>query len=396
MLFRGFFVIWALAFLLPAMLLGQGTIRLPDVVGSAGVTERRIAIGGDAADLVRTAQQLFRLHGGFEQTDDRPEFSFQFNGAGGSGVTLVISSGGQELFRETYSGDSRLKALYRAADAAVQRTLGLPGWFNSSVAFVSDRTGHSEIYLSDILFQATRQLTRDGSQCLSPNLSPDLGIVLYTSYYRTGFPDIFAVDLRSFRRTTFAGFKGTNTGATFSPNGGQVAMILSGSGNSELYLANAAGRNLRRLTRTSSLEADPTWSPDGRSLALTSDQMGKPQIYTIDATGRNFRRVPTTISRNCSEPSWNPFDPDRLAFTAAMGGEFEVAIYSFKLGKSSVVTRGPGDAVHPVWLRDGRHLIYTERTSRYNRLMILDTVSGRRTVLSPADMRNAREASVAY
>jgi TolB protein len=153
---------------------------------------------------------------------------------------------------------------------------------------------------------------------------------------------------------------------------------------------------LRRLTRSDSLEASPSWSPDGRQLIFTSDQMGGPQIYSMDLRGRSMSRVRTDISRNCSEPVWNPIDASRIAFTAAVGGEFELAVYSFTENRSQIVSRGPGDAVHPVWLNDGRHLIYTERTSRYSRLMILDSATGKRALLGPAELKNTREASVAY
>jgi len=274
--------------------------------------------------------------------------------------------------------------------------LGTAGFFQCTVAFVSDRTGHAEIYKSDILFQAVRQLTRDRSQCLSPDLSPDGRTLLYTSYHGTGFPDIYRIDLSSGKRSVFAGFKGTNTGAAFSPDGRSVAMILSGSGNSEVYLGNADGRQLRRLTRSTSLEAGPSWSPDGRKIAFTSDQMGGPQIYSMDAQGRSMSRVRTDISRNCSEPAWNPRDPSQIAFTAAIAGEFELAVYSFQEGRSRILSKGAGDAVHPAWLNDGRHLIYTERTPRYTRLMILDSITGKRSRLSPVELNNAQQASPVY
>lgn len=377
-------------------LAAQDPIALPDVVGSATVESRSIRITGEPSSLANTASRLFDLHGGFKRVADGEDFHFRFGVAGPGGVRLEILSGGKKLWQDEFQGGSRNEALYAAADAAVQRTLGIPGFFASRLAFVSDRTGHSEIYLSDILFQSVRQLTRDRSQCLSPNLSPDGRILLYTSYHGTGFPDIYRIDLGTGKRTVFAGFRGTNTGATFGPTGRQVAMILSGSGNSEVYVSNAEGRQLRRLTRSSSLEADPAWSPDGRRLVFTSDQLGGPQIYTMDVQGRSMSRVRTDISRNCSEPTWNPRDSSQIAFTAAVGGEFEVALYSFKEGRSKILSRGAGDAVHPVWLQDGRHLVYTERTPRYSRLMILDTLTGERFRLSPVELNSASEASPVY
>ena len=134
----------------------------------------------------------------------------------------------------------------------------------------------------------------------------------------------------------------------------------------------------------------------GAAVIFTSDQMGGPQLYTMDIQGRSMSRVRTDISRNCSEPTWNPVDADQIAFTAAIGGEFEVAVYSFKENRSRILSKGAGDAVHPIWLNDGRHLIYTERTSRYSRLMILDTITGKKIRLSPTELNNAREASPVY
>lgn len=375
---------------------GEEPIQLPDVVGSSTVKTRSVSLVGEPATLVNKASRLVDLHGGLTRVGGNSDFTLRFSAAGPRSVTLAISSGGRSLWENTFTGSNQLDALYAAADAAVMRTLGIPGFFRSKLAFIADRTGHPEVYLSDFLFQETRQLTRDQSQCLSPNLSPDARTLLYTSYHGNGFPDIYRIDLSSGKRRVFAGFKGTNTGATFSPDGRQVAMILSGSGNSEVYLSSAEGRQLRRLTRSKSLEADPSWSPDGRRIVFTSDQMGGPQIFTMDAQGRSMSRVRTDISRNCSEPAWNPRDPDQVAFTAAIGGDFEVVLFSFKEGKSRIISRGSGDAVHPVWLRDGRHLLYTERTPTYSRLMVLDTLTGDRARLSPAELRNAREAAVAY
>lgn len=372
-------------------------IELPDVVASSGIKTRNISISGSPSNLVQKAKALFKMHGAFKMSgNDRTEFTFEFTESGSSAVELTIKSGGQSLFSDNFSGESLNQALYRAADTAVRKTLGIPGFFSGQLAFISDHSGHSEVYQSDLLFSKVRKLTNDRSQCLLPELSPDGNTLLYTSYHASGFPDIYKIDLNSGRRTPFAAFKGTNMGARFSPDGKSVAMILSGSGNSELYLGNSDGAQLRRLTRTKSLEADPSWSPNGKRIALTSDQQGKPQIFTINADGSDFSRERTDISRNCSEPDWNPRRPDLLAFTAAMGKEFEIAVFSFKNQKSEVISRGTGDAVHPAWLNDGRHIIFTQRTSTYSRLMILDTETGNHSRLSPSELNNASMADFIY
>jgi TolB protein len=374
----------------------QDRIQIGPIEGTSSQQTRTIQVTGSPTSLVTQASRLFDLHGGLKRVTTRADFNLSFTAEGASGVKLAISSSGRALWSGSFQGATQRDALTKAADTAVSKTLGIPGFFQSKIAFISDRTGKAEVYISDILFQAVRQLSRDGNQCLSPNLAPDGRSLLYTSYHGTGFPDIYQVNLATGQRKVFAGFKGTNTGATFSPDGRMVAMVLSGSGNSEIYLSNSQGGQVRRLTRRSSLEADPAFSPDGRRIVFTSDQMGGPQIYTMDIQGRSITRVRTDVSRNCSEPTWNPQDAAQIAFTAAVAGEFEVAVYNFKEQRSRIISSGAGDAVHPAWLNDGRHLIYTERTSRYSRLVVLDTITGNRARLSPTQLNDAREASPIY
>ncbi len=391
-----------LFFLLLGVVLGPLPATAQDgdlgVIEGRARAEYRIQVTSADRAMQRLAEAAFNLHGAFElrSTASDVHFIFNFEPNGGNSVTLTISSGGQRLLSRDFSGRDATNALLRAADHAVERTLDLPGFFAGTLALISDRTGSPEVYVSDLFFQSTLQLTRDRAECLLPALSPDGKTLLYTSYHRNSFPDIYKIDLRTNRRTTFAGFRGTNTGAVFSPDGRNVAMILSGSGNTEIYLSNGEGKDLRRLTRTEALESDPAWSPDGRRIAYTSDSPGRPQIFVMDASGARPTRVPTDISRHCSEPAWNPHDDDKLAFTAAMAGEFEVCVYSFSKRKSEVVTSGAGDAIEPVWLRDGRHLIYTRRTSKESYLMVLDTHTRKATRLSPSGFGKSYQADFRY
>ncbi|MCD8482792.1 MAG: biopolymer transporter Tol [Verrucomicrobia bacterium] len=374
----------------------QGPVELGTIEQAVNVQRLNVRLSSPNPQAMGLLQRAFALHGGFEvRASGNVDFEITVV-PNERQAELIITSAGRELLRQQVSGTDWRDATLRAADTAVRRTLGIPGFFAGMVAFISDRTGHSEVYVSDMFFERPRQLTRDRALCLLPNLSPDGSRLLYTSYHRNGFPDIFSIDLRSNRRDVFASFRGLNTGAVHSPDGRQVAMILSGSGNSELYVSDAQGQNIRRLTRTAGLEADPTWSPDGRRLAFTSDEHGRPQIFTINADGTGMRRLPTNISRNCSEPNWNPVNADQIIFTAAIGREFELVLWEFSRNASRVLTQGTGDAVHPTWLRDGRHVIYTERTARYSRLMVLDTVTGRSVRLSPDSFNNASMATFAY
>lgn len=358
-----------------------------------------ITIASTTADLANLANAAFRLHGGYRIVPPaEAAFTFRLNRVGANRVEIVIESGrpAQVQFRQEVVGADSQQAALKACDLAVEKTMGLPGFFAGKLAFVSERGAWKEIFVGDLFFQKTKQVTHDKHHSVTPHWSPDGRSLLYTGYYLSEFPDLFLIDLQTGRRRPFATYQGTNMGGVYSPSGSQVAMILSSSGNPEVYVADAQGKKPKRLTQTKGLEASPTWSPDGRRLIFTSDRLGGPQLFEMNLADKSTRRLPVNLSRYCAEPSWNPANPSLVAFTAAVSKTFQVAIFDYKASKARFLTQGPGDCLEPCWLPDGRHLIFTRRKNREERLCILDTVTGKESPLHSAAFGNASQAAFVY
>ncbi|MEO0796654.1 MAG: biopolymer transporter Tol [Verrucomicrobiota bacterium] len=375
---------------------GQGH----EIVGVVDKNVRPISIQSSDGPAKALAEQAFNTHGGFRvASSGRVDFTFRLTPLPGDRCRIQVLSGqpAQIVFEDTAIGTDQANAVLKACDAAVQQTTGKPGYFAGKIAMVSNRSGHSEIYLGDLFFRKVRQLTNDKSNALKPYLSPDGRTLFYRGYYRTGFPDVFKVDVSSGRRTQFASYKGTNSGGAVSPNNQKVALILSSPGDMELYTQDINGNSKpRRLTRSRSVETDPTWSPDGGRLIITSDRIGGPQLFEIPAQGGPMTRLPTNISRYCAEPNWNPRDASKVVFTAAMGGGYELALFEYGKGAAKPLTSVAGNAKEPVWLNDGRHILYTEESNGSKFLAIVDSETGKRTRVSPSKFGNASMPSYAY
>ena len=373
-------------------------IKLPDLVHSG---EGRVALSVESSEpsTQMLARRAFSLHGGVALTvPDSAAFVVRIEPAGGGDAALLTVGSGQpyqEQLRRTISGSDYNHAVLRACDTVIEATLRTKGFFAGKLAFVGKQRKISEIYTSDLMFSRVRPLTRDRALVTGPRWSPDGSRLLYTTYHQSGFPDIYAINLRSGRREPIATYKGTNSGAAFSPNGRRIAMALSGSGNSEIYIADANGKKSRRLTTNKSLEASPSWSPDGQRLVYTSDAPGKPQLYTISVNGGAPRRIPTNISSYCSEPVWNPVHSNQIAFTASIGGGFQIALYDFKTRSSKQLTQA-ASSVEPAWLRDGRHLVFTRREGGRQRLMLLDSETGKVSALHKPGFGDASSAAFVY
>lgn len=377
---RGIFQVCLLLFLMALQPL-QGIIDIGELSREGKERVVAVEIMSSSSQIKDLAKRAFALHGGYEVVKEKGDFVFQLEEMP-KGVEVTIESG--EPRQVIYQGQIEAKdwqaAVCRACDVMVEKTLGIPGFFEGALVFVGEREGHKELYVSDILFQSVRQLTHDRSKVVAPRWSPDGNKILYTSY-KSGFPDIYLINLSTGQRRLFAGYEGTNAGGAFSPSGDRVAMILSSSGNPELYIANADGGRPKRMTQNKYLEASPCWSPDGESIYLTSDARGGPQVYRFDLSTNAMELVPARLSGYCAEPSVNPRQPDQIAFTAAVNKEFQIGCYNAGDTEGSFLTTTGGSHLEPCWLNDGRHLIVTEAIGNDRRLIILDSLTGKKTAL---------------
>jgi Tol biopolymer transport system component len=104
---------------------------------------------------------------------------------------------------------------------------------------------------------------------------------------------------------------------------GRIAFVSVRDRNAEIYTANPDGTNQTRLTNTPAQELTPAWSPDGTRLAFTSVTATRTSdgtsvnatadIYIINADGSGLRRLTNNSAYNTA-PTWSP-DGTRIAFS---------------------------------------------------------------------------------
>ena len=105
---------------------------------------------------------------------------------------------------------------------------------------------------------------------------------------------------------------------------GRIAFVSGRDGDSEIYVMNADGSGVSRLTDNPGRDWNPRWSPDGGRIAFTSDRDGDSEIYVMNADGSGVSRL-TDNSADDHNPSWSP-DGGRIAFNSDRDGGWEIYV----------------------------------------------------------------------
>lgn len=153
---------------------------------------------------------------------------------------------------------------------------------------------------------------------------------------------------------------------------GRLVVEREVAGNSDIYVLNADGSGLTRLTDDPGWDGTPRWSPDGTRIAFASERLGLPAIFVMDADGSNLQ--PLTDGASVSMmPAWSPggskiaFASDRSYEVMMQGGrqlvEGGLEIWLMNADGSDVerITGNYEDqAMYPDWAPNGQRLAYME------------------------------------
>ncbi len=104
----------------------------------------------------------------------------------------------------------------------------------------------------------------------------------------------------------------------WSPDGHRIAFKSTRGGSSNLYVMDADGRNVTRLTDHRGNDHDPTWLPDGQSMVFSSDRdrgTGRFDLYRLWFADRIIERLTHSFEGFAFMPSVSP-DGNWVAFVA--------------------------------------------------------------------------------
>jgi Tol biopolymer transport system component/formylglycine-generating enzyme required for sulfatase activity len=155
----------------------------------------------------------------------------------------------------------------------------------------------------------------------------------------------------------------------------RVAFASDRAGNDDIFIINADGTDLLRLTDHPAADLEPAWSWDGQRLAFVSRRDGDYQLYVMNVDDKEVQRVPIGDGYEPHLPAWSP-DGEWIAFHSWHDGDLDI----FKVHPAGTglarLTAEPGRDENPVWSPDGQRVLFlSERAiddAGKNELYVMD------------------------
>ena len=140
--------------------------------------------------------------------------------------------------------------------------------------------------------------------------------------------------------------------ARWSPDGSRIAWGPQPAAGGDVYTADAAGGDVRRLTNDGRTTSPPSWSPTGAMLVYSKRTYysSDSQVFVIGADGSGDRQITESNSYGNQEPTWSP-NGEWIAFD----GVGLSLIHPDGTGRHVVA---PGN-ISPSWSPDGSKIVDT-------------------------------------
>ncbi len=253
---------------------------------------------------------------------------------------------------------------------------------DTSIAFMSTRSGDGEIYLMNPNGKRVRRLTKNPEHDSVPAWSPDGQKITFASFRDLNriqnpgpiLSEIYVMNADGTNPINLTQSVERPDGtSSWSPDGKQIAFtsdelfVWDDGFHSDIWVMDADGGNPRNLTNHHAQDEAPDWSPDGMQIAFSSNRnrdwefennvIGNWEVFVMNAEGTNPTNLTNHLATDGS-PDWSP-DGKQIAFSSNRDGNSEIYVMSADGANPINLTNHPARDVGATWSPDGKQIAFS-------------------------------------
>jgi Tol biopolymer transport system component len=127
---------------------------------------------------------------------------------------------------------------------------------------------------------------------------------------------------------------------------------------SELFIADADGKNARKLTAGLDIDYNASFSSDGEWVVFTSERYGSADIFRVRTTGMDLERLTDSPAFD-DQAALSP-DGNSLAFVSTRdSGSTDIYVMDLRTRQTRNLTHSPGGDYRPSWSPDSRKIAFS-------------------------------------
>ena len=190
----------------------------------------------------------------------------------------------------------------------------------------------TDLYIQRLDGSEVRRLTSHTHSNFGPRFSPDGNAIAYMSD-RTGDSEIWLLDLTTGKERRLTDRPGVDASPDWSRDGKEVAYVVQREGNTELWLADVAGSSARKLTDHA--VGSIRFSPDGTGIGFLANGSTGSALFVADRVTGETRELLAGVV----DFDWY-LDANHVIYTpAAREASGELRVVELATGREAVLLR---------------------------------------------------------